>query len=155
MISAIFRHLLSLAVYSLIFIPLLTVFPIFSLATPFIIWLHPSNSNYLFAEVAFWGGPWGCAFWMIFVSPVARSRQVWKKAGYSVHEWREDHGGYLHTLSSSVGWMFIALFFSMLAELVLFFVVWKFDLGGRLFASVLPICTFSPIFVSWLRSREA
>jgi len=33
MISAIFRHLLSLAVYSLIFIPLLTVFPIFSLAT--------------------------------------------------------------------------------------------------------------------------
>ena len=40
MISAIFRHLLSLAVYTLIFVPLLTVFPIFSLATPFIIWLQ-------------------------------------------------------------------------------------------------------------------
>ena len=155
MISAIFRHLLSLAVYTLIFVPLLTVFPFFSLATPFIIWLHPTSYNYLFAEVAFWGGPWGCAFWMIFVSPVARSRRLWKKAGYSVHEWRDDHGGYLNTFSSSVGWMFFALFFSMFAELVLFFVVWKFDLGGLLFVSVLPFCTFSPIFVSWLRSREA
>src|SRR5579864_9256139 len=87
MISAILRHLLSLGVYTLIFVPLLTVFPIFSLATPFIIWLHPSGYNYLFAEVAFWGGPWGCAFWMIFSSPVARSRRLWKKAGYSVHEW--------------------------------------------------------------------
>ena len=155
MISAIFRHLLSLGVYTLIFVPLLTVFPILSLATPFIIWLNPSDYNYLFAEVAFWGGPWGCAFWMIFVSPVARSRRGWKKAGYSVHEWRDDHGGYLHTLSSSVGWMFFALFFSMFAELVLFFVVWKFHLGGLLFVSVLPFFTFSPIFVSWLRGREA
>ena len=60
MISAIFRHLLSLGVYTLIFVPLLTVSPIFSLATPFIFWLHPSGYNYLFAEVAFWGGPWGC-----------------------------------------------------------------------------------------------
>ena len=154
MISAIFRHLLSLAVYSLVFIPLLTVFPIFSLSTPFIIWLYPSDYSYLFAEVAFWGGPWACAFWMIFVSPVARSRRVWKKARYSVHEWREDHGGYLHTLSSSVGWMFFALFFSMFAELVLFFVVWKFHLGGLLFVSVLPFFTFSPIVVSWLRGRE-
>jgi hypothetical protein len=59
MISAIFRHLLSLAVYTLIFVPLLTVFPILSLATPFIIWLHPTSYNYLFAEVAFWGGPVG------------------------------------------------------------------------------------------------
>jgi hypothetical protein len=42
--------------------------------------------------------------------------------------------------------MFFALFFSMFAELVLFFVVWKFDLGGLLFVSVLPFCTFSPIF---------
>jgi hypothetical protein len=131
MISAIFRHLLSLAVYTLIFVPLLTVFPIFSLATPFIIWLHPTSYNYLFAEVAFWGGPWGCAFWMIFVSPVAHSRRLWKKAGYSVHEWREDHGGYLHTLSSSVGWMFFALFFSMFAELVLFFVAPPFMRLGR------------------------
>ena len=83
MISAIFRHLLSLAVYTLIFVPLLTVFPIFSLATPFIIWLHPTSYNYLFAEV------------------------------------------------------------------------WKFHLGGLLFVSVLPFCTFSPMFVSWLRGREA
>ena len=83
MISAIFRHLLSLAVYSLIFIPLLTVFPIFSLATPFIIWLHPSHYSNLFAEAAFWGGPWACAFWMIFSSPVAQSRRLWKKAGIS------------------------------------------------------------------------
>jgi hypothetical protein len=155
MISAIFRHLLSLGVYTLIFVPLLTVFPILSLATPFIICLHPSRYNYLFAEVSFWGGPWGCAFWMIFASPVARSRRLWKKAGYSVHEWREDHGGYLRTLSSSVGWMFFALFFSMFAELVLFFVVWKFDLGGLLFVSVLPFCTFSPMCISWLRGREA
>jgi hypothetical protein len=59
MISAIFRHLLSLAVYTLLFVPLLTVFPIFSLATPFIIWLYPSDKSYLFAEVAFWGGPVG------------------------------------------------------------------------------------------------
>ena len=155
MIRAIFRHLVSLAVYTLIFVPLLTVFPILSLATPFIIWLHPTSYNYLFAEVAFWGGPWACAFWMIFSSPVAQSRRLWKKAGYSVHEWREDHGGYLHTHSTSLGWMFFALFFSMFAELVLFFVVWKFDLGGRLFVSVLPFCTFSPIFVAWLRGREA
>ena len=154
MISAIFRHLLSLAAYTLIFVPLLTVFPILSLATPFIVWLHPSDSNYLFAEVVFWGGPWACAFWMILVSPVAHSRRLWKKAGYSVHEWREDHGGYLHTLSGSVGWMFFGLFFSMFAELVLFFVVWKLLLSGLLFVSVLPFCTFSPIFVAWLRGRE-
>lgn len=155
MISAIFRHLLSLGVYTLIFVPLLTVFPIFILATPFIIWLHPSCYNYLFAEAAFWGGPWACAFWMIFSSPVAQSMRHWKKAGYSTREWREDHGGDLHTHAMSVGWMFFALFFSMFAELVLFFVVWKFDLGGLLFVTVLPFFTFSPIFVSWPRSREA
>ena len=45
MISAIFRHLLSLGVYTLIFVPLLTVFPILSLATPCIIWLHPTSYN--------------------------------------------------------------------------------------------------------------
>lgn len=65
----------------------------------------------------FWLGPWSCCFWVLIYSQL--SAVPWRQGANAVHQWREAHGGLLHTSIIATGWMFGALFFSYAAEFLL------------------------------------
>ena len=92
------------------------------------------------AEAVFWLGPWSCGFWVLIYSQL--STVPWRQGAEAVRQWREVHGGLLHTSIVATGWMFGALFFSYLAEF-LFIVTTRC-------AVWLPVATYSPLAFCWL-----
>jgi hypothetical protein len=95
------------------------------------------------AEFWFWVAPWSCCLWVLVYSQL--SSAPWRKGGEAVRQWREAHGGLLHTSVLACGWMFGALFFSYLAEFVFLF--------STRSASWLPAATYSPLAFCWLWRR--
>jgi hypothetical protein len=95
------------------------------------------------AQLLFWMGPWSCCFWVLLYSQLSACK-FWLGAEH-VREWREEHGGLLHTSFIATAWMFSALFASYGAELL---VVW-FTRSPAL----LPAATYSPLLFAWCWRR--
>ena len=53
------------------------------------------------AEFWFWVAPWSCCFWVLIYSTL--SACPWRQGGEAVRQWREAHGGLVHTSSSRAG----------------------------------------------------
>jgi len=92
------------------------------------------------AEAVFWAGPWSAAFWTLLYSQLSACK-FWLGAEH-VRQWREAHGGLLHTSIIATVWMFGALFFSYAAEFLLIVTA-----RG---ATWLPVATYSPLAFCWL-----
>jgi hypothetical protein len=114
-----------------VFIPLAASFPFFAFRLT-----HTPDG----AQVLFWAGPWSAAFWVLIYSQI--SLVPWRQGAQAVHQWRDEHGGLLHTSIFATCWMFGALFFSYVAELLLIVVTRSF--------AWLPLATFSPLAFCWL-----
>ena len=95
------------------------------------------------AEVVFWLGPWSCCLWVLLYSQLSASK-FWLGAEH-VRQWREAHGGLLHTSILACGWMFGALFFSYVAEGAFLFLTRSF--------AWLPAATYSPLAFAWCWRR--
>ena len=95
------------------------------------------------AEVVFWLGPWSCCLWVLLYSQLSASK-FWLGAEH-VRQWREAHGGLLHTSILACGWMFGALFFSYVAEGAFLFLARSF--------AWLPAATYSPLAFAWCWRR--
>jgi hypothetical protein len=95
------------------------------------------------AEVVFWLGPWSCCLWVLLYSQLSASK-FWLGAEH-VRQWREAHGGLLHTSILACGWMFGALFFSYVAEGAFLFLIRSF--------AWLPAATYSPLAFAWCWRR--
>src|SRR5271157_995046 len=87
------------------------------------------------AEFWFWVAPWSCCFWVLIYSTL--SACPWRQGGQAVRQWREAHGGLLHTSFFACFWMFGALLFSYVAEAGFLFAFRSFRL--------LPLATYSPL----------
>ncbi len=61
-----------------------------------------------------------------------------------MREWREDHGGFLHTVPRAAGWMFFGLVASYAAEFILLF------LGRSAARPWLPLACYFPLVPVWL-----
>ncbi len=59
-----------------------------------------------------------------------------------MRQWREAHGGLVHTSFFACCWMFGSLFFSYVAEFLLLFAT-----RSRIW---LPVATYSPLAFCWL-----
>jgi hypothetical protein len=92
------------------------------------------------AMVVFWLGPWSCCFWVLIYSQL--SAAPWRQGAEAVRQWREAHGGLLHTSIIATVWMFGALFFSYAAEFLLIVTT-----RGAVW---LPFATYSPVAFCWL-----
>ncbi len=117
-----------------VFIPLAASFPFFA----FRLTRTPEG-----AQVLFWAGPWSAAFWTLLYGQLSACK-FWLGAEH-VRQWREANGGLLHTSIIATCWMFGALFFSYIAELL-------FIVATRNF-TLLPIATYSPLFFCWCWRR--
>lgn len=129
MLRGILRHLLSLAIITIIFVPVATALPIAS------IWLCRDPVG---GQIVFWCGPWSCCFWALTLSVFVGSR-FWRGAE-SVKAWRAARGGYVRSCMKSTGLMFGALILSYLAEFIYIFTV----PGTPEFRALLPLVTYSP-----------
>jgi hypothetical protein len=118
----------------IIFVPFATFLPLAAVA----VMRSPEG-----AEFWFWVAPWSCCFWVLIYSTL--SACPWREGGAAVRQWREEHGGLLHTSLIATGWMFGALFFSYVAEFAFLFVSRN---GGWL-----PVATYSPLAFCWLWRR--
>jgi hypothetical protein len=95
------------------------------------------------AEAVFWLGPWSCCFWCLIYMTL--SAVPWREGGAAVRQWREEHGGLLHTSIVGCFWMFSSLFFSYVAEFALLFLTRNF--------TWLPAATFAPLGICWVWRR--
>jgi hypothetical protein len=91
------------------------------------------------AQFLFWTGPWSCCFWVLIYSQL--SAVPWRQGAEAVRQWREAHGGLLHTSIIATIWMFGALFFSYAAEFLLIVTT-----RGAVW---LPVASFSPLAFCW------
>ena len=64
-----------------------------------------------------------------------------------MREWREDHGGFLHTVPRAAGWMFFGLVATYAAEFILLF------LGRSAARPWLPLACYFPLVPVWLWRR--
>lgn len=127
MIRSLLKSLLIVA----IFVPFATFLPLAAVA----MMRSPEG-----AEFWFWVAPWSCCFWVLIYSTL--SACPWRQGGEAVRQWREAHGGLLHTSLIATGWMFGALFFSYAAEFLLIVTT-----RGAVW---LPVATYSPLAFCWL-----
>jgi hypothetical protein len=95
------------------------------------------------ATAVIWFGPWSCCFWCLIYMTL--SAVPWQEGGAAVHQWREEHGGLLHTSIVGCFWMFSSLFFSYVAEFALLFLTRNF--------TWLPAATFAPLGFCWVWRR--
>jgi hypothetical protein len=91
------------------------------------------------AEAVFWLDPWSCCFWCLIYMTL--SAVPWREGGAAVRQWREAHGGLLHTSIIATGWMFGSLFFSYVAEFLLIITTRR--------AVLLPVATYIPLAFCW------
>jgi len=98
------------------------------------------------ATVFFFIAPWSCCFWVLLYSQLSASK-FWLGAEH-VRQWREEHGGLLHTSLWACGWMFGSLFFSYVAEFLLVFLV-----RGASGRALLPFFTYLPLAFCWAWRR--
>src|SRR5579872_1630956 len=68
------------------------------------------------AQIVFWASPWVVAFWSLIVYVLVGSRFWLGKC--SVEEWKFRHGSDIWRAAKNTIWMFAALAFSYVAELV-------------------------------------
>jgi hypothetical protein len=125
------KWLLKSLLILIIFVPFATFLPLAAVA----MMRSPEG-----AEFWFWVAPWSCCFWVLIYSTL--SACPWRQGGEAVREWREAHGGLLHTSLIATGWMFGALFFSYAAEFLLIVTT-----RGAVW---LPVATYSPLAFCWL-----
>ena len=115
----------------IIFVPFATFLPLAAVA----MMRSPEG-----AEFWFWVAPWSCCFWVLIYSTL--SACPWRQGAEAVHQWREAHGGLLHTSIIATGWICGALFFSYAAEFLLIVTT-----RGAVW---LPVATYSPLAFCWL-----
>jgi hypothetical protein len=117
----------------------------FSLVLPFAaVWLCRTPGG---AEFLFWTGPFSCCMLILFYSQLSAC-QFWLGAEH-VRQWREEHGGLLHTSIIATGWTFFGLLASFAAEFLLIFFI-RPSPSGR---ALLPLFTYSPLFACWCWRR--
>lgn len=122
----------------IIFVPFATFLPLAAVA----MMRSPEG-----AEFWFWVTPWSCCFWVLIYSTL--SACPWREGGEAVRQWREAHGGLLHTSLRATCWMFGSLIASYLAEFALIFLD-RSPGSGRV---LLPIFTYSPVAFCWIWRR--
>jgi len=121
---------------------ILAVFVPFAAALPLAaLWLCRTPDG---AQFLFWTGPWSCCVLVALYSQLSACK-FWLGAEH-VRQWREEHGGLLHTSLVATGWTFGALFFSYVAEFLLIFFV-RPSPSAR---TLLPVFTYSPLAFAWI-----
>ena len=125
------KWLLKSLLILIIFVPFATLLPLAAVA----MMRSPEG-----AEFWFWVAPWSCCFWVLIYSTL--SAVPWREGGAAVRQWREEHGGSLHTSIVGCFWMFSSLFFSYVAEFALLFLTRNF--------TWLPAAAYSPLAFCWL-----
>ena len=133
-IRSLLKSLLILAV----FVPFATALPVATL-TPC---RTPDGAQFLILA-----GARSSSVWVLIYSQL--SAAPWRQGAEAVRQWREAHGGLLHTSILACGWMFGALFFSYVAELALLFA----GRGAASSRALLPVATYSPVAFVWIWRR--
>lgn len=135
----------------------LIAYPVLMVVLPlYLIHVSPSADRTGLAQLIFWTAPLSCAFWMCFSCHLHSVRQ-WRRMG-RLSQWREDHGGYAHTLAKSFLFMligFVASYATQVAFIYAFSLVshsvpQREALGFILF----PLGSFAPVILLWLKRRN-
>ena len=137
-----------------------TVAPVVLAALPLVLIAKNPNDDFSgLAQLFFWTAPLSCAFWTLVYSQWSSAR-AWQKMG-RLHEWREDHGGLLVTVTKATAWMFLGLFGSFLCEIA-FLIAFRrvpyamFDGTARLrlWFALFPLACYFPLVPTWLWRRR-
>jgi len=152
LVESFVRGLVTLAIANIILIPLMVFAPVIYLTLPFYSFVtNPGIDLSSLAFVLFWLGPLSCAFYMLVSCHWPTVRRAQREGRLAT--WREDAGGYRHTLPKAFGFMLLGLFGSFFAEtgfILLYQIPKASPLGMTLWFTLLPGPTFAPVILLWL-----
>jgi hypothetical protein len=137
LIRALVRHLLSLILIAVVFIPAATALPLLSF------WLCRTPWGCL---LVFWCGPWSAGFWALIFQNFIATR--WWYGREAVLAWRESRGGYLMSSIRSTVVMVTVIGASYALEFAAVFLLPPTNTVHQL----LPLITYAPAAVTFWRS---
>ena len=136
----------------------LAILPVVLFVLPVVLMYRDPSADYTWLiQTFFYAAPWSCAFYMAFACNW-HSRRYWKQQGMDLSQWREAHGGRLHTTLKNLAYMFGSIPLSYVIE-VLFILAYahspltgatKIVVGFALF----PFASYAPIILLFLKRRN-
>jgi hypothetical protein len=149
--KGIVRFLVRMLVLNIVLLPLMVLGPLLYAIPFFCIAANPQDNFSGLAQLFFWLGPLSCAFWMLVSCHWPTVRRAQREG--RLETWREDAGGYSHTIPIAFAFMLLGLFGSFFFEIT-FLVVFRFrpgnPYGEMLWFALLPFATFAPVLLLWL-----
>jgi hypothetical protein len=151
LIRIVVRNLAYFLLVNAVLVPIMVLGPLLYVIPFFCIVANPQDNFSGLAQLYFWLGPLSAAFWMLVSCHWQTVRRAQREG--RLETWREDAGGYSHTIPKAFAFMLLGLFGSLLAEIA-FLVLFTLRPGNpyrdMLWFAILPFATFAPVILLWL-----
>ena len=154
-VSKLFWDIVAQVFWFMAFVVAAALAPVILVALPlYLIWQNPHQHLSWLGQTFFWTAPLSCGFYVLIYSQWS-SAMVWQRMG-RLHQWREDHGGFLCTIPRACGWLLFGIVGSFLCE-VTFAVAFRFvphcESRLSLWMALFPFAAYSPLVPTWLWRR--
>jgi len=157
LVLAIIKNILQLTAFSIA----ATLLPLAMIILPLLFVLgDPATPHDDLAEFFLVAGPFSCGFFMLLSCHYHSVRQ-WQRMGM-LHQWREDHGGYFHTIGKSTLFLFGGIITSALFEALFCGMLYAanhivpmgYVVGQIVWFSMFPLFCYAPMILLWITRRN-